>query len=176
MRATCTRPTIGSGSFSLPEATWTVSRLSSRQAIAGGECASIAAVIAGGRAHNPLERFVEGAIGIVADGMRDIDQLFVAFAEQPGGLVDAPTCQVHERRLAHEFLEADGEGRAGHAGSRSQAGYRPRPADFFVHRLQCRANLPVGKSSQPARLLAGVGGNVSANRLNQENIGEPPQD
>lgn len=76
---------------------------------------AIPAIFAGRNAHNSLESLVEGAVGMVADGIRYLNQLLVAFPQQAGGFVNSPSREIFQRRFPHQFFEAWSERRPGHA-------------------------------------------------------------
>ena len=81
--------------------------------------------------------------------------------------------RVVHRRLAHELREPRRERGSRHANRRRERGQRPGAARVAVHEGDGAADLGVAKGPQPAGAGRGLARDPRANRLDDEDVGQP---
>jgi len=95
--------------------------------------------------------------------------------QSPGGELDAPVRQILHRRLADERAETFGQDGARAADLPRQPLHGPRLSRPCVQQSQGPSDHRIAQSSQPAGVLLHIGGEMPANRLDEDQFADARQ-
>ena len=123
-----------------------------------------------------FESFAESSFGFVADSTCDFAEAFRARSQHPGRLVHSPAGQVLHGWLADQFPEPGSETGPRHSHMQSQRGNRPGLLGSVVNQRQGLSNLRIGHCPYQSLLALASTADVSAHRLNEDNVGQMTND
>ena len=128
---------------------------------------------AGSDADDPLEGASECRLGAVAERAGELGDRRPVLAQGLGRDLHPPAGQVLDDRLADELGEPRGERRARHRELAGELRDRPCPGRVGVDERERGADLRIAEGAEPAGLGRVGGPDPGADRLDDEDVGEP---
>src|SRR5258706_268630 len=118
-----------------------------------------------------FEGFAKRRFGLVADAIGDFGEGGGPLAQESGGFLHSPSCDVVKWGFPYELGETAGKSRSRHADFRGQRGDRPRVFGILVDQRKRGSALSVGQRPQPAALSFGSGNQEATHDLNEPDGG-----